>query len=456
MQQTTVAILRKIFLSMTMLGLSSCATFSDDGGFDAVQKATQQHIKQTPVWAKTNALKAGNAKQINTLLKVPLSQKDAVQLALLNNKQLQAEFYDLQLAEANLVQAGRLPNPSFSMLYARTNGDYTIEQSLTMNIFALFTIDKATAIEKQRFAATQNRIVLKVLGLARKTRNAYIRALAAKQNMDYLKLVNNSAGATYALAKRMRQAGNWNALDEGREQSFYIETSLALKQAENQCLQAEEGLTRLLGLKHPKEFMLPLRLAALPNTDADLKQVKADDFSKRIDLQQMRNNTEALAKQLGLTKTTRLINMLEIGPARLLEGRRGDPVKRGVELRFELPIFDFGTARVQRAQAMYEQAMQSVSNQTIEAASQVRAQYSQYTTSFEIAKNYRDEVVPLRKKILDESLLRYNGMLMSPFELMSAAREQVLAVNGYIESLKDFWLAESDLEMVLVGTPLEE
>ncbi len=456
MQQTTVAILRKIFLSMTMLGLSSCATFSDDGGFDAVQKATQQHIKQTPVWAKTNALKAGNAKQINTLLKMPLSQKDAVQLALLNNKQLQAEFYDLQLAEANLVQAGRLPNPSFSMLYARTNGDYTIEQSLTMNIFALFTIDKATAIEKQRFAATQNRIVLKVLGLARKTRNAYIRALAAKQNMDYLKLVNNSAGATYALAKRMRQAGNWNALDEGREQSFYIETSLALKQAENQCLQAEEGLTRLLGLKHPKEFMLPLRLAALPNTDADLKQVKADDFSKRIDLQQMRNNTEALAKQLGLTKTTRLINMLEIGPARLLEGRRGDPVKRGVELRFELPIFDFGTARVQRAQAMYEQAMQSVSNQTIEAASQVRAQYSQYTTSFEIAKNYRDEVVPLRKKILDESLLRYNGMLMSPFELMSAAREQVLAVNGYIESLKDFWLAESDLEMVLVGTPLEE
>ncbi len=456
MQQTTVAILRKIFLSMTMLGLSSCATFSDDGGFDAVQKATQQHIKQTPVWAKTNALKAGNAKQINTLLKMPLSQKDAVQLALLNNKQLQAEFYDLQLAEANLVQAGRLPNPSFSMLYARTNGDYTIEQSLTMNIFALFTIDKATAIEKQRFAATQNRIVLKVLGLARQTRNAYIRALAAKQNMDYLKLVNNSAGATYALAKRMRQAGNWNALDEGREQSFYIETSLALKQAENQCLQAEEGLTRLLGLKHPKEFMLPLRLAALPNTDADLKQVKADDFSKRIDLQQMRNNTEALAKQLGLTKTTRLINMLEIGPARLLEGRRGDPVKRGVELRFELPIFDFGTARVQRAQAMYEQAMQSVSNQTIEAASQVRAQYSQYTTSFEIAKNYRDEVVPLRKKILDESLLRYNGMLMSPFELMSAAREQVLAVNGYIESLKDFWLAESDLEMVLVGTPLEE
>jgi outer membrane protein TolC len=456
MQQTIVAIFNKSFIGLFILSLTGCATFSKDGGFSDVQSSTQQYIKQKPVWANTDALKTENAEEVSEILKKPLTQEDAVQVALLNNAQLQADFYDLQLTESNLVQAGRLPNPSFSMLYARTNGDYTIEQTLTMNIFALFTMGKATAIERKYLVSTQNRMALKVLDLARQTRNAYIHALAAKQSVEYLKQVNESARSTYLLAKRLREAGNWNALDEGREQSFYMETALELNRVQNQCLQAEERLTRLLGLNHPSAITLPDRLTTLPHSDADLKSVNADDFSKRLDLQQMRTNTEALAQELGLTKTTRFMNMLEIGPARILEGRRGDPVKRGVELRFEIPIFDWGTAKVKRADAVYQQALLSASNQAIKAASQVRAQYSDYETSYAIAKQYRDEIVPLRKKILDESLLRYNGMLMSPFELMVAAREQVLSVNRYIESLRDFWLAESDLDMVLVGTPIEE
>lgn len=454
MQQTIVAV-NYIYIGIIALALSGCATFSEDGSFTAIQNTTQQYIKQKPVWANTDALKEENAKQVGAILKEPLSQEGAVQVALLNNGQLQADFYELQVAESNVVQAGRLPNPSFSMLYARNNGDYTIEQTVTMNIFALFTLGKATAIEQKHLKTTQNRMALQVLNLARQTRNAYTNALAAKQNVDYLKQVNESAQATYLLAKRMREAGNWNALDEGREQSFYTETALDLSRMENQCLLAEEQLTRLLGLRDPSAFTLPPRLADLPQSEADLMKVDADDFSKRLDLQQLRTNTEALAQQLGLTKTTRFINMLEIGPARILEGRRGDPVKRGVELRFEIPIFDWGTARVKRAEAIYEQALLSASNQAIKAASEVRAQYNQYETTYEIARRYRDEIVPLRKKILDESLLRYNGMLMSPFELMSAAREQVMSVNSYIKSLRDFWIAESDLEMVLVGTPLE-
>lgn len=453
--QLYVAFYTRIIFALLALSLSGCVTFSEDGGMKTVQEITTQSIEQSPVWAKTAALKENNANQVATLLKHPLSQDDAVQIALLNNAQLQADFYDLQLAEANVVQANRLPNPSFSMLYARNSGDYKIEQALTMNIFALFTISKATEIEQKRFAAMQNAMALRVLNLARQTRNAYVRALAAKQTVDYLNQVNDSAKATYALAKRMREAGNWNALDEGREQSFYNDTALDLLRAENQCLQAEAQLTALLGFTDPKTFRLPERLTDLPKSEENLTVVQDDAFAKRLDLQQVRINVETLAQELGLTKTTRLINLLEIGPASVLEGRRADPVKRGVDLRFELPIFDWGTARVKRAEAAYQQALQLAANQSIQAAAQVRAQYSQYATSYAIAKRYRDEIIPLRKKILGESLLRYNGMLMSPFELMSAARDQVLAVNHYIESLRDFWLAESDLTMVLVGTPLE-
>jgi outer membrane protein TolC len=97
------------------------------------------------------------------------------------------------------------------------------------------------------------------------------------------------------------------------------------------------------------------------------------------------------------------------------------------------------------------QSVQRIAETAINARSEVRETYSAYRTTYDTAKHYRDEIVPLRKKISEESLLRYNGMLISVFELLADAREQVTAVNGYIESLRDYWLADSDLQAALTG-----
>ncbi len=435
--------------------LVSCATFSPDGGFSSVEKTTQNYIKQKPVWAKTEAQKQASVEQLTALLAKPLSVNDAVQIALINNAQLQANFYDLQIAEANVVQAGRVPNPIFSMLYAKNNGDFKIEQALTFNVLSLFTLPKASAIEKQRFAATQNKVVLQVLNAARQTRNAYYESLAARESVHYLTQVNDSAEGTAELAKRMQQAGNWSELDKAHEQVFYTDAALELAQAKNKQVQTEEALTRLLGLNERTAFTLPERLPDLPKSNDALKEVKNDDFAKRLDIVQMRNQTEALASQLGLTKATRFVNVLELGPARVLEGKRSDPYKKGVTLSFELPIFDWGQSNVKRAEATYMQSLQQSANLAVVAASQVRSHYAQYQASYAIAQYYRDEVIPLRKRMLQENLLRYNGMLIGPFDLMADARAQVQSVNSYIAALRDFWLADSNLEIALVGEPLE-
>jgi outer membrane protein TolC len=81
----------------------------------------------------------------------------------------------------------------------------------------------------------------------------------------------------------------------------------------------------------------------------------------------------------------------------------------------------------------------------------VREAYSGYRTAFDLAKHYREEIVPLRKRISDENVLRYNGMLISVFELLADARQQIASVNAYIEALRDFWLAEAGLELALTG-----
>jgi outer membrane protein TolC len=186
------------------------------------------------------------------LLKQTLDVDTAVQIALLNNKDSQANYYALGISEAELVQAGRLPNPKFSMLYARNNGDYKIEQVLAFNIFSLVTMPKMLDIERQRFEQTQQLVAAQVLRLAQQTRLAYFNAVAANEHVRYSLQVKESAEAGAELALCMQQAGNWNALERVREQSFYADAALDAAQAKRQQDISFEALVRLLALAAPE------------------------------------------------------------------------------------------------------------------------------------------------------------------------------------------------------------
>jgi outer membrane protein TolC len=440
-----------IFSMVVGLSLSGCASFSSDGGIGDVRKSTEQRIKQEVVWSKTAQEQKQSADRVNALLNNSLDVDDAVQIALLNNKGLQASLYDLGISEADVVQAGRLPNPKFSMLYARNNGDYKIEQALTFNIFSLLTMPTVLAIERKNFEKTKQKVALDVLKLAYQTRIAYFNAVAARQHVHYSQQVKESAQASAELAKRMVKAGNWSTLEQAQEQRYYAQAVQEAIESSQQQISKLEILSRLLGVA-PDMIKLQDRLPVLPESTAELKTIEATAFEQRLDLQATRQETNQLAKQLGLTKTTRLINVLEVGPARVLEGKRGDAYKKGVDISFELPLFDWGSAKVAHAEATYMQAVNRSAQLAFNAQSEIREAHQRYLNSYEIAKQYRDEIVPLSKKVSDENLLRYNGMLISPFTLFADARAQVVSVNAYITQLNEFWLAETALNMSLIGS----
>ncbi len=441
-------------LILAACALGGCATFSRDGGFGAVEQATKERTGKELRWAKTDADRDAIGARIAELLGKSLSVDDAVQIAMLNNKGLQASFYELGISEADLVQAGRLPNPTFSMLRARHGDEFKIEQAFTFNVFSLITMPQVTEIEKRRFEQVQRAITMQALSIAAEARKAYYTALAADQTLRYMEQVRRAAEAGAELARRMAQAGNWNKLQQAREQGFYADAALNMARAAQAQAAAREKLTRLLGLWGEQiHFRLPERLADLPKTADDLPEVEKVAMAQRLDVQAAKLDTEALARNLGLTKTTRFINALEFGPARVLEGQRSDPYKRGYEVSLELPIFDWGTARVAKAEALYMQAVYRAAETAINARSEVREAYKSYRSSFDIAKHFRDDVVPVRKRISEENQARYNGMLIGVFDLLADARAQIASVNSYIESLRDFWIAQADLEMALMGKP---
>ena len=449
---------RSVLGSLVLAALGGCASFSPDGGFGTVEATVKQRIGKDLAWVKSPEQRDSVEKRVAELLARPLSADDAVQVALLNNRGLQAEFAELGIGEADLVQAGRLPNPRFAMMHASRpeNGgrEYKIEQALTFNVFSLITMPLASEIEARNFERVKRGVTLEVLRLASETRKAYYAALATEESVRYTRQVKDVADAGAELARRMARAGNWGKIQQAREQGFYADAALNLARAEQARTAARERLVRLLGAwGEQANLKLPERLPDLPKAAEDLPDVERRAMQERLDLQAARLDAEALAKNLGLTKTTRFINALEFGPARVLEGGRASQWKKGYEISFELPLFDWGGSRVAKAESIYLQSVERAAEAAINARSEVRESYSAYRSSWDIARHYREEVVPIRKRIGEENLLRYNGMLIGVFELLADARAQIASVNNAIDALRDFWLAEADLQMAMIGKP---
>jgi outer membrane protein TolC len=200
------------------------------------------------------------------------------------------------------------------------------------------------------------------------------------------------------------------------------------------------------------QFKLPERLPDLPKAPTEPVDAEKLALERRLDVQLARRSTETLATSLGLTRVTRIVDGFELGYANMNEG--GEPRMNGYELSFEIPLFDWGTARVARAEAQYMQSVQRAVQTAVEARSQVRESYSAYRTAYDLARHYRDEVVPLARRISEENVYRYNGMLIGTFELLADAREQVRSVVGAVEALRDFWQADTDLQTALTaGAP---
>lgn len=448
---------RLIILAVASLSLGGCASFSFDGGFGSVDRTARERLGKEVKWVRTDGERAILKARVEELLTKPLGVEDAVQIALFNNRGLQAAFFELGISEADLVQAGRLPNPHFSMLRASRseNGirEYKIEQALTFNIFALITMPLAVEVEKRNFEQTQRLAAMEVASLAMETRKVYFNAIAAEEAVRYMRKVKQAADAGAELARQMAIVGNVSKLRQAREQGFYADSILNLARAEQANIAARERLARLLGVATATAIQLPERLPDLPKSADELHAIEQTALDSRLDLQAIRLETEALAKNLGLTRTTRFINVLEVGPARVMEGQKGSGYKKGYEISFELPIFDWGGAKVAKAESIYMQAVERAAEAAVNARSEVREAYNSYRTTYDIARHYRDEIVPLNKRIADENLLRYNGMLIGVFELLADARAQIASVNNYIESLRDFWIAQSDLQMAFIGKP---
>ncbi|MES2228847.1 MAG: TolC family protein [Pseudomonadota bacterium] len=443
--------MRRAAAALSPLVIAGCASFSQDGGFGTVEQLGRERIGQTPTYLRT-AEQADSARaRVAELLRQVLSADSAVEIALLNNRGLQASYAELGIAESDLVRAGRLANPSFSFGRLSGNGAVEIDRAVIFDVLGLLTMPISRQVEQRRFEQAQLQAAYETVGLAGEARKAFFDAVSAQQRAGYFAQVREAADASNELARRMVAAGNFSRLAQMREQSFHAEATSQLARARHQAVAARERLTRVLalGVGDPLDFRLPQRLPDLPAAPAEPKDAEQTAMDKRLDVLIAKRATESTARSLGLTKATRFINVLHAGYQN--KSATGEDRSNGYEIELELPLFDFGATRVARAEATYLQALNRTAQVAIDARSEVREAYSAYRTAYDLARHYRDEVVPLRKRISEENLLRYNGMLASVFDLLADSREQIASVTAAVESLHDYWVAQTNLQTALTG-----
>ncbi|WP_051293735.1 TolC family protein [Pseudoduganella violaceinigra] len=435
--------------------LSGCATFSNHGGFGAVAQATRSRSGAETRMLRNDEDRRALDEQLKTLLAEPLGADAAVQVALLNNRSLQARYWDLGVAEAELVQAGRLANPGFSFKRTHGGGEVAIERTLSMNFVQLLTLPLANRLERRRFEQVKLALAGDALAMAHQARLAWIEAVAAQQGVEYAQQISDAAEASGELAKRMQAAGNWSRYDAAREQAFHADAMADVARARKAATASREKLTRLLGLSGPEAgtYRLPARLPELPASPRTVADAEAAAMRDRLDVQAARLSAQHTADALGLTRTTRFINVLELSGISEKEGERRS---HGYEISLEVPLFDWGGARVARAEATYMQSLNLLAAAAVNARSEARERYQDYQASYQLATHYRDVVIPLRQKISEETLLRYNGMLLSVFELLADAREQTAAVNNYITALKEYWIADANLDAAIGGKGVQQ
>jgi len=441
-----------IALVAASLLLGGCASTSAKPAFDEVARTVRTRSGHSVRWNQQRAEDEQAERAIDALLQRELSVDAAVQVALLANPELQAELEELAISQADLVQAGLLRNPVFGI--GRTAWEM---EHIVPNLFATLEmefIDLLTLPLKKRVAATQLEATKlevgdHVLEFAASVRHAYYEAQAAEQLLALRELVEQAAAASAELAKQQHAAGNMNDLALNTELSLAAQTTLDKQRAQGEAAITREALNKRMGTWGTRTaWRLPPKLTSLPNEEPTLERLESVAIAQRLDVAAARRNVQAMDYGLSLAKTTRWTGTVNVA----VEAGRLRGSKRlafGPSVALEIPLFDQRQAQIAKLEAYQRQAEHRLRALAIDVRADVRASRARVATARAVVEQYGNVIVPLREKIVQVSQQHYDAMLLGVYQLIQAKQSEYEAYREYIEALRDYWIAKSELERVV-------
>lgn len=448
---------RLVLSAVALVVLSGCAGVSLEQSLSRTNDEAASFTDGKLALARTAEEREARQKATADLLAAPVGQKEAVRLALANSPALQALLAQNWADAASAAQSGRLPNPMFSFERLRTGDELELSRMLSFGLLDLLTLPLRQGLAERQVEQARLRLSADVVEQVTQVRQAWVRAVSARQTLQFAQQVYDSAEASAELARRMQAVGNINKLDRARQQAFYADAATQLAAARHAATASREELGRLLGLNEAqaRDLKLPERLPDLPKQPLQPAEVNRAASRGRLDVRLAQAELDAAARARGLTRVTSVTD-IELGAIRNTTFDNAEATRtsgRGYEISLRLPLFDWGELQRDAANGQALAAAHRLEATLRAAGSSLRESYSAYRTAYDIARHHRDEVVPLRKTISEENQLRYNAMLIGVFELLADSRDQVTTVMATIATEQQFWLADAALQASLIGRP---
>ena len=438
-------------LALLVMG---CASVPPHGGFSSVQDQVQQRLGQQLSWRQNGPEDQAIDDLVADLLQAELTDTTAVQIALLNNRRLQASYAELGISQAAVAQAGRLSNPRLSgdyLLPTNPGGGALVALDLALNFTDWLFLNRHRAMAEIEFTTTKARVAAAVLDLAGATRQAFWLYQGAQEILAQQRLFAAAAAASLTTTQKLYEAGNLPKVALAKAQADAGQAGLALAKAQTRLAAQREELNQLLGLWGPatSAWEVSDQLPPLPDLEPLPEDLERQVLAASLDLAIAHGQLMAAARQAGVAKLESLLADWEIGVA---GDRESDGTwHAGPSLSLTLPLFDQGQPRQVAAWARLQQAMDDYTALAIELRAASRMARTQVLAAHEQARYYRDDLLPAYATIVQEMQLSYNGMLVGVFTLMSARRDEITATIEAIAARRDYWLVRSHLDLLLAG-----
>jgi cobalt-zinc-cadmium efflux system outer membrane protein len=435
--------------------LSGCATFEPRAGFLEVSDTVKARSGMDVAWNPGTELDAQAAQKVRELLARPLTLDAAVQVALLNNRDLQATYAELGLAQADLVQAGLLKNPVFDigLKFPLSGGVTNLELGTALDFLDILYLPLRKRVAVARFEDAKLQVTGAVLDFAAAVQAAFYRHQANEQSLDLFQSIAQGLALSLEVAQRLLEAGNITDLDVARERALAEQAKLQFAVAELATHQSREQLNLLMGLWGDETaWAMTRRLPDIPDQPIPLDGLERQAIGQSLELASARQQIIAAGEQAGFTRATALVPELSLGALAEREGGdEGGSWQVGPGLEISLPLFDQAQARIGRAYTETRRAQQAYYALGVRIRATVRAVRASVQGMQSRALYYRDILLPLRERIVNEAQLQYNAMQLGVFGLLQAQEQQIQTAGAYVEALRDYWLARTDLGQLLSG-----
>jgi cobalt-zinc-cadmium efflux system outer membrane protein len=441
--------MKVVLIGIILLGADLCPAASLDRSFDDVSGVVMSRTGKRVQWNRGSAQDAEAERYIRAQLKRPLTASSAVQIALLNNHELQAIYEEIGLAQADLIEAGLLKNPLFTI--ERRFPGQAMEADILGEFIDLLFLPLRKRVAAAKLEATKLRVGAEILNTAAEVRVAFYENQGNQQIADLAQNVEQATAASAEVALQLHQAGNSRSLDLANEEALHVQAKVDFAKTLSTGIESREKLTRMLGLWGvDTSWRVSPRLPDPSKQEIGVAGLESRAIAQRLDLAAFKQETLSEARRLGFVRFEEISRGFEMGGH--YEREKDGQYSVGPSFNLPIPFFNFGQAAKARSEAKVRQTQQRYLALAVQIRSEVRSARDRMLLARQRVDYVQSTAMPLRRRVVEESQLQYNAMQVSLFDLLRAKQEEVNAGREYVEALRDYWVARAELEKAVGGS----